>query len=187
MSTGPLVEDCFSLSPADVNRNLYRIRKIGSGIDPRRSDIDYWIDEDDDNSYLFITIGGSEPQRIIIEEVEVAFGGFRQYFVCDCGKRIIKIYLPQGKKEFKCKKCHQLKYFLTTFSHKSIHGMARYNFSRMNKLSQHRATMGTVMYNGSFTKKFQRFLRMCDRAGIKDVVRNAIGLMENIKSFQKQH
>ena len=186
MNTGLLVEDCFSLSMTDVNHNIYRIRKIGVCIDPRRPDIDYWIDDGEDGLCLFVTVGGSEPQKILIEEFQMAFGCWREYLRCGCGERIVKMYLLPKGHEFKCKKCHGLRYFLTTFDHDSPHGKARYNFTRLDKLSRSRTAMGTIMYNGKFTKKFERFLRMSGRAGLKDVVNNADGLMNSIKSFQKQ-
>lgn len=60
-----------------------------------------------------------------------------------------------------------------------------YSMNRMDKLSKQREKMGTILYNGNFTAKFQRFLRMCTRAGYTKVVQDATGLMMALKDFQK--
>jgi hypothetical protein len=45
------------------------------------------------------------------------FGGLRWWFVCplavngrDCGRRVGKLYLPDGARYFGCRRCHDLVY-----------------------------------------------------------------------------
>ena len=90
---------------------------------------------------------------------------------------------PNGK-EFKCRKCHKLKYTLTAINKKSQHGKILYQMNRMDKLSKQREKMGTILYKGEFTKRFKNFLKQCARAGYTKAIADAMRLMEALKNFQ---
>lgn len=38
------------------------------------------------------------------------FGGERWWFICPCGQRVGKLYLPPGGRSFKCRHCYNLTY-----------------------------------------------------------------------------
>lgn len=165
-----------------------RFRKIGAPIDERRSDIHYyWNEEDGDSTSLFVRVGTNDEQKIALEEVELPFAS-REYFLCPtCQKRVYKLYLlPEGK-EFKCRRCHSLRYTLTTIDKRTAQGKILYHLNRLETLSRERMSIGTPIYNGNYTKRFQRFLRMCERAGLTDVTRAADGLIDALKIFQEEY
>ncbi len=180
-----LIENCFELSPTIVNRNYKRFRKIDAPIDERRPDINYyWNEEDGDGTSLFVTVGTSDEQKISLEEVELPFTR-REYFLCPkCQKRVYKIFLLPNGHEFSCRRCHSLRYTLTTINRKTPHGKVLYQLNRLDKLSRQRMNIRTPIYRGQYTQKFQRFLRMCDRAGLHSVVEDARGLMEALKNTE---
>jgi len=171
---GPLVEDCYYITPAyDVDFD--RMRKMGINIE-------YHIEAED---YILVTVGNNEPQRIETEDVELSFT-FRTCFRCPgCDKHAYKLYLLPNGKEFKCRTCHKLRYTLTAINKKTPHGKMLYAMNRMDKLSKQREKMGTILYNGKYTRKFQSFLRQCDRAGYTKAVEDAERLMAALKNFQR--
>ena len=183
MNKGYLVEDCYYLTPTKVDRSFQRFKKIGAPLDPERPDINYqW-----ENECLVVIVAGNAPQRIETEDVETAVA-YRTYFVCPgCEKRAYKLYLPPNGHEFKCgaRTCHGLRYTITTINKTSLHGKMLYSMNRMHKLSKQREKMGTILYNGKYTRKFQSFLRQCARAGYTKAVEDAAGLMKALKEFQR--
>jgi hypothetical protein len=38
------------------------------------------------------------------------FGGVRWWFVCPCGRRVARLYLPRGRWQLACRRCHRLAY-----------------------------------------------------------------------------
>jgi hypothetical protein len=108
--------------------------------------------------------------------------GKRAYFICECGHRATKLYLPHNGHEFKCRKCHGLQYQLTTFNRYSVAGRSMYRMNRLHKLSNERAGMSRIFYNGNYTKRFERFLGLCDRAGLDHIVKGANDLKALIES-----
>lgn len=180
MNSELFVENAFALTPKDILRNIQRIRKIGTSADDRRADIDYWLEDPSDPSVVFVSITGKEPQRLDLEWLDLTYGK-RAYFLCQCGLRTTKLHLPLNGQEFKCRKCHNLQYQLTTFNRHSIAGRSLYKMNRLQKLSESRANMGRILYNGNYTKKFQRFLGLCERAGLESIVQGANDLMALLK------
>lgn len=175
-----LVEDCFAITPRDVGWRLDRVRKLGVNILERRSDISYWFDDMAKPTCLFVSVAGHEPQKLSWETVEITFG-YKDFFFCPCGHRAMKLYLLPGGNEFKCRKCHKLQYQIATFNPDSVAGKPLYKLNRLQRLADSRANMGRILYNGNYTKKFMRFLRLCRRAGLGSVVEDANGLMALIK------
>lgn len=168
-----LVEECFTLTPRDVGRRRFgRVRKIGVNILEERDDVSYWFDDIHAPSYLFLSVAGSEPQKLVWEPVELTFGE-SAYFYCSCGYRATKLYLPPNSTEFKCRKCHKLRYEVTVVNKESIAGKSIYRINRLHKLANNRASMSRIFYNGNFTKRFERFLNQCDRAGFNSIVKGA--------------
>ena len=54
--------------------------------------------------------GNGCEQSIPLMGVPLPFGGFRWYFVCPCGKRVVNLYQPGAWGEFACRYCHRLVY-----------------------------------------------------------------------------
>ena len=174
MSKGPFVEDCFSITPT-YKVDFDRMRKIGIHIE-------YHMEAED---HILVTVGSNnEPQRIDTEDVE-STSTSRRYFHCPgCDKLVYKLYLLPNGTEFKCRKCHSLKYTLSALNKKTPHGKMLYSMNRMDKLSKQRESMGTILYKGNYTKKFQRILRISTRVGYTKVVEDAKVLMTALKNFQ---
>lgn len=131
-------------------------------------------------NFLFVSVNGQNPQKFAWELVEMTFGE-KAYFYCPCGYRATKLYLPPNSSEFKCRKCHKLRYELTVLNRKSVAGKSIYQINRLHKLANSRAGMSRIFYNGNFTKRFERFLRLCDRAGLESIVKGANDLKALIK------
>jgi hypothetical protein len=170
MNTESLVENTFSLTPKNTLENRFD-----------RPDISSWLETADDPSVVMVSVAGHQPQSLSLEWDDITYGK-RAYFKCLCGLRAHKLYLPHGRYEFKCRKCHGLHYQLTTFNRNSVAGRSLYRMNRIQKLIASRESMGRILYKGSYTKKFERFLGLCERAGYKDVVHGANALMALIKA-----
>ncbi len=174
--TREIVENCFVLTTAALGEETAFVW---------RDDMSNWTEytRERDEFCLFVAVGANEPQKIIIDEFFTSFIN-RHCFVCECGRASLKLYLPPHQTVFKCRRCHHLRYLSTTFNRKTPHGLLLYQLNRLDKLSKQRAEMGTILYNGNWTSKFLRFLRMCDRAGLHSVVEDARGLMEALKNTE---
>lgn len=170
MNTELLVENSFALTPKDILENRFG-----------RPDINSWLEDTDDPSSITVSVAGHEPQVLNLEWDDITYGK-RAYFQCSCGVRANKLYLPQRGHEFKCRKCHGLQYQLTTFNRNSVAGQSLYRMNRIQKLTASRESMGRILYNGNYTKKFERFLGLCERAGYNDIVKGANDLMTLIKA-----
>ncbi|HBG68855.1 hypothetical protein A2W67_02600 [Candidatus Nomurabacteria bacterium RIFCSPLOWO2_02_40_28] len=169
MNTDLFIENSFSLTPNDILQD----RHHGS------LKISYWTNDATDLSDVSVSVKGGEPQKINLEWEEITYGQ-RAYFQCSCGLRVNKIYLPADAKEFKCRKCHKLLYQLTTFNRHTNVGQFLYKQNRMQKLMESREKMGRILYKNNFTKRFERFLNLCNKAGLDDVVKGANTLKELI-------
>ena len=170
MNTELFIENCFAITTSDALEG----RQHG------RPDLNYWLEDENDPSAVTVSMGGNEPQELNIEWVEITYGS-RPYFLCSCGLRVSKLYLPHNGNEFKCRKCHGLQYQLTTFNRYSIAGRELYKANRFQKLIASRESMGRILYNGNYTKKFERFIGLCERAGFNDIVKGANDLKLLIK------
>jgi len=57
--------------------------------------------------------GAFEPgyrQLIPVDAVRPFLGGVRFWFLCDCGRRVGRLYLPSGQAAFRCRNCYNLTY-----------------------------------------------------------------------------
>ena len=180
MDKEKLIEECFYIKPMEMIQTM-EYRSTGDYIAKKRPDITYWLNDPADISNVTVSVAGGEPQVIYFEFVWLTYGE-RAYFKCPfCDLVVGKLYLPRGSKEFKCRKCHKLCYFLQTFNKNSIAGKQFYKMDRMRKLAQTRESMGRIFYNGEYSKKFKRFLGLCEKVGLNDAVNGAQGLMALLK------
>ena len=51
-----------------------------------------------------------DEQRVSVATVRPHLGGERPWFVCGCGRRVGRLYLPPGQRAFRCRHCHYLTY-----------------------------------------------------------------------------
>lgn len=176
-----LVEECFFIKPNDIIKALESFNN-GNLAFKNRTDITFWLDEDKKETFeVNFSVAGSEPRVIDFDCVDITFGE-RAYFICpSCSKRVNKLYLPSTCNEFKCCKCHKLRYFLNTFNKNSVAGIKLYEMNRRQKLAESRASMSRILYRGEYSRRFLRFLNLCNRAGLSKVVDNAKGLMDLVK------
>jgi len=172
------VEDCITITPKEL-LSWVNI-KNGTRTDTKWSDINCRLDSSDPD-ILCISVKGGEPQRIVFEWVDINFGQVA-YFQCNCGCRASKLYLPPNSVRYRCRKCHNLKYRLSSLNSKSVAGRVLYKFNRMNKLIETRENIKRVFYKGKYTRRFKRFLRLCENAGIDSVVEDAKNLLDVMKN-----
>jgi len=186
-----LVESCFHLDVRLLKKDLRCARERKTGIDGTinisygniKSVANYYIEHGAENNCLVINYG-EEEQRIKLAESELTFGP-RSWFICDCERRVSKLYLPPHTKQFKCRYCHKLKYELTNFNHNTIQGKLFYRMNRMIKLTNTRAGMNRIFYKGVYTKKFKRHLNLFSRAGFNEPAKDAKKLLGAIYSQQQ--
>jgi len=184
-----LVEGTPYLSTSNIKRDLLKCRKwienisgeahIGYGI--KQLECNFWFEYKGESTFFVYSVDGNEPQEILISERELLFGTMN-YFVCSCGKRCQKLYLPDGATELKCRACYKLVYELSTINRISKHGMFLYKTNRTLKLANQRMEMSRIFYKSRYTKKFQRFLKLCAKAGLSKSVESARELMESIQN-----
>ncbi|MFH2144058.1 MAG: hypothetical protein ABIJ97_16655 [Bacteroidota bacterium] len=182
-----LVENTFALSTKLLKESLKKARAketvegeylnyLDSG---RPSALDYYIEYSIDGStYLVVNIG-VEPQRILLSEEELTFGT-RTYLTCGCGQRTNALYLKEGV--FACRECHQLSYQSTTINRSSKHGKFLYKSSLAIKAMKMREGMSHIFYGSRYTKKFNNYLNLCNRAGLFNEVFEAEKLLTAINS-----
>ena len=183
-----LVEACFQLNTKPLKKDLRHVREQKTGIGGAinisygniKSVADYYIEYGAENNCLIINYR-EEEQRIKLAESELTFGT-RSWFICDCERRVSKLYLPPLTKQFKCRHCHKLKYELTTFNHNTIQGRLFYTTNRMIKLANARAEINRIFYKGVYTKRFLRHLSLFSRAGFNGPAEDAKKLFEAIYS-----
>ena len=184
------VESCFQLSTCLLKKDLRLAREHKAGVDGFfnisygniGSAADYYIEYGGEYDYLVINYD-AEPQRIRLAESELRYGP-RSWFLCDCNRRVSKLYLPPNGKLFKCRNCHDLAYELTTFNRKSKMGQLAYRTNRMIKLSNTRQQMRSIFYNGKFNQRFMRFLRFSDSAGFNFNVDVAMSLLKAVNDMK---
>lgn len=172
---GPFIENCFCLTPKRVDKSLNRPRKLGDNSDFERSYIQYTEEEMDGKDYLVVTVDGYEPQKITQEFIETSFGE-KWYFKCGkCDSRCHKLYLLPKGHIFLCKKCHSIKY--ENFNPSSKQGQLFIRAKKILKLIDQQANMTSrIWYRSVYTKRYEKFLAGCLKAGLTDVVAEARAL-----------
>lgn len=184
----PLIEECYKLSTFVLKRSL---DGRGGVRGPVISDqitlsdgkkelfVNYWLEQEEEESYLTLSLAGREPQRVRLTTFLPPFGGERLYFECpECGRRCEKLYLAPDSQDFKCHK-HFI-YEATTINRQSIHGQFLYRQNRLIKLVNQRTDINRIWYNDNYTKRFCRWLKMCARAGYPNEAKTALKLWEEV-------
>jgi len=186
-----LIENCFKLSTKILRSDLRKARNkevVSEGYlnflhNGRPSALDYSIEYGpDDNAYLVVNFDGN-PQRILLSSHELHFGP-RTYLSCACGHRTNALYLKNTF--FACFKCHKLRYRSTTINTRSDHGRMLYQQNKRLQLIDMREAIPRPLYKSKYTKKFLRFLKLCNKSGLFNQVKDAQTTMEAIKTFQSQ-
>ncbi len=182
-----LIEHCKSITTKRFNKDLCRARKQGGSvsghIDINNANnsliFDYTVSIGTEYDYLVIHNAGIE-QRIKLIDSELHFGA-RLWFICDCGARVAKLYLPPNGQDFKCRHCHHLNYQSTRINKHSKHGAFIYQNSLILKVIAMRENMGRIFYRSEYTKRFNRWLDECDKVGLTGERVEAEALMRAIK------
>ncbi len=167
-----LVENCFVLDIKLVKKNLHLVREHRGGVagyfnivqGEKQSVADYCFDYTNEFDYLIIQYG-EKDQRIKLATSELRFGE-RSWFVCKCGNRVSKLYLPPGKTEFKCRHCYRLSYEVQNLNKNSKSGQFLYKNRLILKLMNSRENMRSIFYDGKLTQRYSRFLKQCDTIGL---------------------
>lgn len=102
-----LIENCQFL-------DIDFISKYGGTLYPIYS----FIENEDDKEILFLDyrINWFRLKLNFVDKMEIDksypyFGGYRNWIICNgCGKRVKKLYRPESKTLFKCRKCYDLMY-----------------------------------------------------------------------------
>ena len=185
-----LKESCFALSTKLLRKSLQKARNKESVeeeylnflLNGRSSVLYYSIEYSDENTHLVVT-NGEEPQKILLSNHDLTFGT-RTYLTCGCGLRVNALYLKGTY--FACFKCQNLRYRSTTISTTSDHGRMLYQQNKRLKLLDMRESIPRPLYRSKYTKKFIRFLKLCNQSGLLGPVRDAQTTMETIREYQSQ-
>lgn len=125
----------LNLAPNIINVKFYNSKKMDSGIN----------------------------QTIEIQKQELLFGT-RFFFKCRCGKRLNMLYLrPDMPYYFACRKCLNLRYFLTTINRKIIGKEIFYWFNRNQKVKEKIAGIKQFTRKGKPTKKASAVLHYANK------------------------
>lgn len=185
-----LVESCFHLDTKLLSKDLRRAREhktatIDGFINISHGNVkavaDYYIDSSTEHDYLVINYGQRE-QRIKLTESEL-YLGTRSWFVCNCERRVAKLYLPFKATAFKCRRCYSLVYELNTFNRKSKQGLVFYKTNRVIKMINKREKMRSYLYNGKPTNRFNRFLKLSALVGFQSNIDDAKKLLSDINNY----
>lgn len=190
--TEPLiVEQCRTLTIGAIKRDLRRCRRKEPNVTgqikfkhgSRWQTWNYWFEYADRKTYLVISHSDHyDLQRILLSEHSMTFGS-RNYFICyQCGRQANNLYMPQRTVVFRCRTCCRLKYELQLINRGSTQGKLLYRTSRTIKLVNQRVDMNRIIYQSQYTKRYTRFLKLCERAGLHTLVRDAEDLMTAIKA-----
>lgn len=170
-----VIDSCISISPKEVLKILKGITI--TRMDIRQLNLNCWLNDPNEPDFLCMSIGGREPQTLELEWLTFKYGDVA-FFNCGAGHRVRKLYLvPQGN-AFECRLCGKFRYFASRLNPKSEMGQAVHRFENMRKLVYARVGMSKISHKGKYTKRFNRWLERCSKAGLHDVVENAKTLLE---------
>ncbi len=187
-----LIENTFALSTKLLRKSLQKARNkesvegefLNFSLNGRPSVLFYSIEYYfDGNTYLTVTFD-KEPQKILLSPCELHFGT-RRYLTCGCGHRTNTLYLKNTF--FACFRCHKLRYRSTTINTRSDHGRMLYQQNKRLKLIDMRESISRPLYKSRWTKRFSRFIRLCNQAGLLDQVRGAQITIETITAYKSQY
>ena len=181
-----LVENCSPLTTKMLKKDLrsFRDAKVGTKITGSfdisfggsvKATMGYYFENGGEFDYLVIH-KGSNQQRITLANSELHFGQ-TTWFVCECGKRVNKLYIIEHGYCFKCRQCQKLRYESSTFNRRSFHGNRLYRIMRQVRLVEIRERIPRVLWRRGFTKKYWRFIELCAKVGKFDEVEKARSLL----------
>ena len=180
-----LIENTFALSAHLLKKDLRKARRkepvegyLNFSYHGKPSVLDYSTEYENEDAYLIVSFN-AEPQRILLSEHELTFGT-RTYLTCKCGYRTNALYLNKGI--FACRKCHNLQYESNTSNRNSKHGKFLYQHHKIIKIMNMRESMGRIFYKSQYSKRFKRWLKLCNQAGLTDEIKDANDLMTAINS-----
>ena len=165
------ITDCFALSTNLLKKDLKKARQnepvenefLNFRLNGRPAALDYSVEYDfSENAYLVIKFG-PEPQKILLSTRELTFG-IRSYLNCGCGSKVNALYLKNTF--FACRNCHHLSYPSTKLNNRSDHGRFFYQQNKRLELLDMRESISRVFYKSQYTKKFLRWLKLCNQAGL---------------------
>ncbi len=186
-----LRENCFALSTKLLRKDLQKARDkkpVGEEYlnfihNGNSSVLFYSIEYDfEENAYLVINLNG-EPQKILLSHHQLTYG-VRTYLTCGCSKRTNTLYLKNTF--FACFDCHKLRYKSTTINSRSDHGRMLYMQNKRLELIEMRESIPRPLYRSKWTKRFIRFAKLCDKAGLFSQVKDAQTTMKAIQDYQSQ-
>lgn len=97
-----------------------------------------------------------DEQKIKILTTRPYFGGKRLWFQCGCGRRVLRLYLPPGKRVFKCRGCYNL-----THRSAQTHDQRKYDLARSEVAideALHDQRLGRQLLGvGAFTQRYRWF------------------------------
>jgi len=109
------------LRPERYRRGLWAWYKGGE----KTSSIGYEVDTTDMAAprfrlfYTFTDSGEKVDETARLDVTRPHFGGVRFWFTClRCGRRVGKLYLPPGRRRFRCRRCYDLTYTSCRECHK---------------------------------------------------------------------
>ncbi len=183
----PTLDDCYILTPKVVigvhhpviHTNTFSTPK------PHGRTINYELeDPSDKGSGTIVTIDGNEPQRIDMTPISLHLG-IRYMFVCECGRNCAKMFLPPNGNRFMCRFCTDLPYMTWLFKDygpNTLRGKLK-KLKNMERLAASRENITPIIYGGKFTKKFERMLRVAEKAGLTSFVQDAKDLKESLEAL----
>lgn len=190
MNSSSLIEGCPAVSIGSLKHDLLRYRNREDNISgylciensTQLFSYSYCIIYADDGDFLEICNSNDGSMQYINIAAQELYFGTRNYFICECGARCNRLYLPSNNGNFKCRNCHSLRYELSSINTSTIHGKLLYRTSRTIKLVNKRAVMNRIVYRSKYTHKYQSFLKHCNKAGLHEVIRDSENLMMAIQN-----
>jgi hypothetical protein len=140
-----LVEQCRTLSTEVMQHDGVFRSPCGTSWRSRWFDnygnceasLDYWVIRSESlwlNVATEIHVGHREialsgEQRIQIVASRPNFGGSRYWFLCQCGRRVGRLYLPPRRNKFACRRCYDLTYESSREHDARVYKLARNPFA----------------------------------------------------------
>ena len=187
------VEEFFVLDITSVKKDLKKIRngKVTEGVttiyrEVKKIQLSYWSEFKDKKAYLVVAAQNQEPQAVPLALQQITYG-LKTYFVCECGKRCSKLFChPQILYMFKCAKCHNLRYKLSSIYRQGRIGMQMYMLEQFNKFIDNGKKCPRIFYNGKETKPFIAYRKKMARIGMFQYVEEGQKQIAEIQNISKK-
>ncbi len=188
-----LVEESWILNTSTIKKDLKRIRE-GENVtegqivlrnENKTMQAVYWSERRDGKNYLAVTLPGTGPQEILLQDIHLTYGP-TSFMTCPgCSKRCSKLYIhPEVRKGWKCAKCHKLIYHLQSFNPCSILGIAEYRMDQFDKICLRKKPK--MFYAGKPTKPLLRSIHKLEKIGMIDKAQELIVQVEEYKTLSQR-